>query len=81
MAEVQALETKVKDNMQQIENCKNDIAKAQQQHVAEVKEKKIPIEEQLSVARQSLDGLQKQKEEYLQQFPQWICLIGEDAEV
>lgn len=81
MAEVQTLETKVKDNMQQIESCKNDIVKAQQQHAAEVKEKKIPIEEQLSVARQSLDGLQKQKEEYFQQFPQWICLVGEDAEL
>lgn len=80
-AEIQGLETKTKDNLQQISEYNNHITETRQQHATEIKEKKSLIEEQLANARRSLDGLQEQKSSYIQQFPQWICIVGEDSEI
>lgn len=80
-AEIQSLETKTKDNLQQIAECNNHIAEVRQQHATEIKEKRSLIEEQLVNARRSLDELLEQKSSYIKQFPQWICIVGVDSEI
>lgn len=78
--EIQKLEEKKQTNQKQISDLNSVIEKARQQRATEIKEKKSPIEEQLSKANHALEKMKKQKSEYIQQYPEWICLAGQDAE-
>lgn len=78
--EIQKLEEKKQTNQKQIFDLNSVIEKARQQRATEIKEKKSPIEEQLSKANHALEKMKKQKSEYIQQYPEWICLAGQDVE-
>ena len=72
-AEIQGLETKTKDNLQQISEYNNHIAEARQQHATEIKEKRSLIEEQLANARRSLDTSRYTKDiDTVEQAEWWI---------
>lgn len=78
--EIQKLEEKKQANQKKIFDLNSIIEKARQQRVTEIKEKKSPIEEQLSKANHALEEMKKQKSEYIRQYSEWICLAGPDAE-
>ena len=78
--EIQKLEEQKQANQKQISDLNSVIEKAKQQRATEIREKKSAIEEQLSKANHDLEEMEKQKSEYIQQYPEWICLAGQDAE-
>ena len=78
--EIQKLEEKKQTNQKQLSDLDNVIRNAKLLRVTGVMEKKSAIEEQLSKANHTLEEMEKQKSEYIQQYPEWICLAGQDAE-
>ena len=78
--EIQKLEEKKQTNQKQISDLDNVIKNAKLLRVTEINEKKSAIEEQLSKVNHDLEEMEKQKSEYIQQYPEWICLTGQDAE-
>ena len=78
--EIQKLEEKKQTNQKQISDLDNVIKNAKLLRVTEINEKKSAIEEQLSKVNHDLEEMEKQKSEYIQQYPEWICLAGPDAE-
>ena len=77
---IQKLEEKKQTNQKQISDLDNVIKNAKLLRVTEINEKKSAIEEQLSKVNHDLEEMEKQKSEYIQQYPEWICLAGPDAE-
>ena len=78
--EIQKLEEKKQTNQKRLSDLDNVIRNAKLLRVTGVMEKKSAIEEQLSKANHTLEEMEKQKSEYIQQYPEWICLAGQDAE-
>lgn len=78
--EIQELEEQKQANQKQISDLDNVIKNAKLLRVTEINEKKSAIEEQLSKVNHDLEEMEKQKSEYIQQYPEWICLAGPDAE-
>lgn len=79
--EIQTLEEKKQEISEKIAAQNAILEKVKEQTTAKREQKQALLEKQLSEAQQSLEQLQKQKADYTLNYPEWICIAGEDAEV